>query len=102
MAGKFLKNCGYCSTEFKGRLNSVFCSTSCRSNHWQKNKNWVIKNFNPKLEPNEIHKYYVADNGYSGVLSCKFCKKNNKIGLFYFNLDNKIKCNTCGLTYSMD
>lgn len=105
MAGKFNKRCGYCSTEFKGRVNSVFCSTSCRSNHWQKNKK-AIENketFNPKLNIKRIHKFYIASKGHDAIVSCHLCKAKNEIGLFYLQMGNfRIKCDNCGLTYSRD
>lgn len=104
MAGKFDKTCGYCSTPFKGRINSLFCSTSCRSNHWQRN----VKALNSgetlnKPHSKKVRKFYLASKSHDAVLSCPFCKKNGEIGLFYLQLGNfRIKCDTCGKTYSMD
>lgn len=104
MKGKFDKKCGYCSNEFKGRVNSVFCSTSCRSNHWQQNKKALEKGetFN-KPKTKIIRKFYIAGKGHDSTVSCHLCKAKNEIGLFYLQQGNfRIKCDNCGLTYSMD
>ena len=103
MAGKFNRICGYCSTEFKGRVNSVFCSTSCRTNHWQKNKKALEKGetFN-KPKTQKVRKFYIAGK-HDAIVSCHACKAKNEIGLFYLQLGNfRIKCDNCGLTYSRD
>lgn len=107
--GKFTKICAYCSTEYKGRIDSSFCSVSCRSNHWQRNKKALskpkIEDLNIKHKGQEKRKLYIADKGigissYPSIVSCVKCKEKGEIGLFYtgYNQDY-IRCDNCGLTF---
>lgn len=103
--GKFIKHCGYCSTQFKGRLNSLFCSTSCRSNHWQRNSKAIKseETFNKKGLAN-VRRFYVGSNSHDAILSCPICKKNGKIGLFYFAAGKNtfITCDNCMVIYKRE
>lgn len=104
MAGKFDKVCAYCSNHFKGRFNSLFCSTSCRSNHWQRNKKALVNN-EPltKKQQRVVRRFYISAKVNDLIVSCQDCKKKGEIGLFYFQLGGfRIKCDNCGLTFSKD
>lgn len=99
MAGKHIRKCNYCNDTFMGRIDSLFCSASCRSGHWQRNKAYAKKQQYGQLNRRNktVRKFYVADK-HDGVLSCPFCKT----GRFYFPISAdhvQIKCDDCGVTY---
>ena len=107
--GKFIKICGYCSNEYKGRIDSSFCSVSCRSNHWQRTKKILVKpkptDLNVKYRGQGRRKLYIAGQGIGissspSIVSCLECKENGNIGLFYTAYNQAyIRCDNCGLTF---
>ena len=105
--GKLLKICTYCKSEYRGRTDSLFCSTSCRSNHWQRNKRSLtkptIKDLN--LKSKGRRKLYIASQDIKistkpSIVSCFKCAEKGEIGLFYIGFgQNYIRCDNCSLTF---
>jgi hypothetical protein len=107
---KFLKNCTYCNSEYRGRVDSLFCSVSCRSNHWQRNKRALIK---PEIKDLNVksrgrRKLYIASQDITistkpSIVSCFMCSEKGEIGLFYLGFgQNYIRCDNCGLTFKKE
>lgn len=112
--GKFSKICGYCQSEFKGRVDSLFCSTSCRTSHWKKNKealsSFKYQNLLSKDITKKVRKFYVAtssaktsNNISKAILSCIDCREKGLLGFFYTNYtQDYIRCDQCGITFRRD